>query len=238
MKSLISFVIFCSVSLILLVQFSYSQEAAENLLEKVEVKFLLSAEPTPESVGFDYKKSFWKVEYQLYLTDSATLEKIGRCKRDEDYKLICPLSSTLNADINKKIRKTSIRIAKGEFKKKPLLSESNREVAIPIQLSAEAIDIFKKARTSENNPAFILFIKSEIFTRVLYRARFGNELSNSFRFKNEYSTSIVSPLKSYNKDKTLRDYLDVGTFEISSTLVRAEDCTLRLYPFTFQSGEK
>lgn len=233
MKNLVSFFGICSIWIILLAQFSFAQVASENLLEKVEVKFLLSGEPTPESVGFDYRKSFWKIEYQLHLTDSRTLEKIGRCERDEDYKLICPLSSTLNPKLDNQIRQTSIRIAKGKFTKKQLLADSKREVVIPIRLSAEVIDIFNNARTSENNPTFVLFVKSEIFTRVLYPARFGNKLSNSFRFKNDSSTSIVRPLKIYNKDKTFRDFWNVETFGVSSTLVRAEDCTIRVAPFNF-----
>ncbi len=231
MKNFISFFFICSIWIILLVQFSSAQDATENLLEKIDVKFILNVEPTPESVGFDYRKSYWKVEYQLYLTDSQALEKLGRCKRDENYRLDCPLNPTKKVDED--IRKTSIRIAKGKFKKKPLSSNSNREVTIPIQLSAEVIDIFNKARTSDNNPTFVLFVKSKVFTGVLYQAGFGNKLSNNFRFKNDYSTSIVRPLKIYNKDKTFRDFWNVGTFGVSSTLVRAEDCTLRLYPFNF-----
>lgn len=233
MKNLSFPLVICSIGIILLAQFSFAQDSTGNLLEKVEVKFLLDGEPTPESVGFDYRKGYWKLEYQLYLTDSQTLEKIGRCKRDEDYKLVCPLSSTLNPKIDKEIRRNSIRIAKGKFMKKQLLADSKREVVIPIRLSAELIDIFNKARTSENNPTFVLFVKSEIFTRVLYPARFGNKLSNSFRFKNDSSTSIVRPLKIYNKDKTFRDFWNVETFGVSSTLVRAEDCTIRVAPFNF-----
>lgn len=231
MKNLISFFFICSIWIILLTQFSLAQDATENLLEKVEVKFFLNADPTPESVGFDYRKSYWKLEYQLYLTDSLTLEKIGRCKRDEDYKLDCILASPIKVD--EQIKKTSIRIAKGKFKKKPLLPDSSREITIPIQLSAEVIDIFNKARTSENNPTFVLFVKGKIFTKVLYKAGFGNEYSNSFRFKDEYSTSIVRPLKFYNKDKTFRDFWNIKTFGISPTIFRAENCTIRVAPSNF-----
>ncbi|CAN5185761.1 hypothetical protein BH20ACI1_BH20ACI1_22660 [soil metagenome] len=231
MKNFISFFFICSIWIILLVQFSSAQDATENLLEKVEVKFFLNAEPTPESVGFDYRKSYWKVEYELYLTDSLTLEKIGRCERDEDYKLDCILKPPKKVD--EEIKKTSIRIAKGKFKKKPLSSESNREVVIPINLSAEVIDIFNKARTSDNNPTFVLFVKGKTFTKVLYEDKFGNEYSNSYRFKYNYSTSIVRPLKFYNKDKTFRDFWNVKTFGLSPTISRAEDCTIRVYPSNF-----
>lgn len=231
MKNLISFSFVCSIWIILFVQFSSSQDAAENLLEKVEVKFFLNAEPTPESVGFDYRKSYWKLEYQLYLTDSLILEKIGRCERDENYKLVCPLKPPKKVD--EKIKKDSIRIAKGKFKKKPLLSDSNREVVIPIQLSAEVIDTFNQARTSDNNPTFVLFIKEKIFAKVLYKAGFGNKFSNSFRFKDDYSTSIIRPLKIYHKDKTFRDFWNVKTFGVSRNIFRAEDCTIRVAPFNF-----
>ncbi len=231
MKKLTSFFFVGSIWIILLVQFSSAKDATENLLEKVEVKFSLFSDPTPESVGFDYRKSYWKVEYQLYLTDSLTLEKIGRCERNDNYKLDCILNPPQKVD--EEIKKSSIRIAKGKFKKKPLSSESNREVTIPIKLSAEVVDIFNKARTYDNNPTFVLFVKGKTFTKVVYEAKFGNEYSNSYRFKNNYSTSIVRPLKFYNKDKTFRDYWNVKTFGLSHTISRAEDCTIRVYPSNF-----
>ena len=58
-----------------------AQNETLNLLEKVDLTFSLSGEPAPADVGFDNPKSSWKLKYELYLTDFAELEKIGRCQK-------------------------------------------------------------------------------------------------------------------------------------------------------------
>ena len=75
MKNLISFFVICLIWISLATPFSFAQDRAENLLEKVELKFSLSGDPTPENVGFGYRKSYWRLEYELVLTDSSTLIK-------------------------------------------------------------------------------------------------------------------------------------------------------------------
>jgi len=197
MKNPISYFVGCLILISLLTIFSSAQEATENLLEKVSLNFSFVAEPTAESVGFNNPKSYWMLEYELVLTDSLTLEKIGRCRRTADYKLNCLLNT--NKKLDKQIRKISTRIAKSKFKKKDLLPDSNREVEIPIQLSAEVIDIFNKAVDSDNNPTFVLFVKTKAFTKTL----------DKVKFKTKYLTSRVYPLKFYRSDKTVNGFWNI-----------------------------
>ncbi len=208
MKNLFSCIIICSIWICLLTTFSLAQDSAENLLEKVDLGFSLSGEPTPESVGFDNSKSYWILEYELVLTDSFTLEKIGRCHRNETYQLDCPLNTSKK--LNKQIRKISTRIAKGKFKKQGLLADSSRDIKVPIQLSAEVIDIFNKAVTSNNNPTFVLFVKTKAFTKT----------SDKVKFKKKFSTSGVHPLKFYRSDKTFNNFWNIKIFGVSFNLQR------------------
>ena len=214
MKNLISYFVGCLILISLLTTFSPAQGATENLLEKVSLNFSFVAEPTAESVGFDNPKSYWTLEYELVLTDSLTLEKIGRCRRTADYKFECPLNK--NKKLDKQIRKISTRIVKSKFKKKELLSDSNREVEIPIQLSAEVIDIFNKAASSDNNPTFVLFAKTKAFTKT----------SEKVKFKKKFSTSRVYPLKFYRSDKTFDNFWNVKNLGYSFG-VRREGSTIK-----------
>lgn len=212
--------------------FSAAQNATENLIEKVDLKFSLTGEPTPEKVGFGNRRSYWKLYYELVLTDSLRLEKIGRCKRTEEYKLSCPLDTAGKFD--KEIRRVSSRIAKGKFKKKGLLLELNREVVIPIKLSREVIDIFNKAVNSDDNPTFIFFVKTKAFTKIVSKSKFGNKYSTTFKFKNNFSTSMVRPLKAYHRDRTFKLFWNVRSFGMSFGIYRDEDCIVRGFrPFKF-----
>jgi len=215
MKNLISCFVICSILISLLATFSPAQDATENLIDKVSLKFSLSGEPTAASVGFDNSKSYWALEYELVLSDSLTLEKIGRCHRTETYKFDCPLNTGKKLD--KQIRKISTRIAKSKFKKKELLSDSNRDVEIPIQLSAEVIDIFNKAVTSDNNPTFVLFVKAKIYTKTLDKVKFKKKFSKS---------GSVHPLKFYRKDKTFDNFWNIKNLGVSFSLQR-KDKTIR-----------
>lgn len=208
MKDLIFCSVICLIWTSLFTTFSFAQNSTENLIEKVDLVFSLSGDPTPESVGFNNLKSYWNLEYELVLTDSAALEKIGRCQRTEDYKLNCPLNT--NKKLDKKIRRISTRIAKGKFKKKPLLSNSNRDVEISTLLSAEIIDIFNKAVNSEANPTFVLFVKTKAFTRT----------SDKVKFKKRISTSGVHPLKFYRSDKTFEGFWNIKKLGVFLSLER------------------
>jgi hypothetical protein len=212
MKNLISYFVVCLIWISLFTTFSLAQVAPENLIEKVGLRFSLSGEPTPESVGFDNPKSYWALEYELVLTDSFTLEKIGRCHRNENYKFICPLNTGKKLD--KQIRKISTRIAKGKFKKQGLFAGSSRDIEIQIQLSAEVIDIFNKAVTADNNPTFVLFVKAKIYTKT----------SDKVKFKKKFSRSGgVYPLKFYKKDKTFDNFWNIKNLGMSFSLQRRDN---------------
>lgn len=210
MKNLISLLVTFLIWTSLSAPFLLAQNSTENLLEKVDLNFSLSGKPTPEAVGFDNPKSYWKLEYELVLTDSLILEKLGRCNRAQSIQLDCPVITDKKLD--KKIRKISIRIAKGKFDKKELISDSSREVVIPIQLSAEVVNIFNQAITSDSNPTFVLFIKTKSFTKDI----------SKMKFKKKFSTSGVHPLKFYRTDKTF-DFWNIKSFGAYFSIYKQED---------------
>ena len=212
MKNLISYFVVCLIWVTLFTTFSLAQDAPENLLDKVDLKFSLSGEPTPESVGFDNPKSYWTLEYELVLSDSFTLEKIGRCHRNETYQLVCPLNTGKKLD--KQIRKISTPIAKGKFKKQGLIADLTRDIEVPVQLSAEVIDIFNKAVTSNNNPSFVLFVKAKIYTKTLDKVKFKKKISRS---------GNVYPLKFYKEDKTFNNFWNIKKLGVSFSLQRQDN---------------
>jgi hypothetical protein len=202
----------------LLVQAIFAQDQNKNLIEKVDILFSMPAEPTPESVGFDNPKSYWKLEYELVLSDSFVLERLGRCERTpQDYnRLNCPLEKI--GKFGKKMRKGALPIAKGEFVKHGPMSEADREVVIPVRLTPEVVDIFNKSVGADKvNPTFILFVKTKASTRAADKAK----------FKRKLKTEGIHPLKIYNADKTFNDYWNVTKIGISLSLSRGEDGKIR-----------
>lgn len=197
-------------ALIVFANFASAQNSPDNLLEKVELKFYLDGEPTPEDVGFVDPKSNWKLEYELLLIDSAELEKIGRCHRNEVRRFICP--NVYNQNLDRKIKKISTRIVKGKFSNKPLMPDSNREVTIPVQLSPEVIAIFNRAETVvEENPTFVLFIKTNVSTKNAAKVK----------FKKKFSTNGIHPLKSYAYDKIT--FWNVRSFGVALGISKSEN---------------
>lgn len=188
-----------------------AQDTKINLIEKIDLHFSLSADPTPESVGFDNPKSLWEVEYELFLSDSFELEKLGRCYRNETYRFVCP--NEASKKVNKQIRKSSMRIAGEKIVKRGPFSEADREISIPLQLSPEVIEIFNKAVRSDSNPTFVLFVKTRTYVRT----------ADKLKLKKKFSTSGVHPLKFYNLDKTFNDYWNVTKIGLSFGVRRTED---------------
>lgn len=211
MKKRFFFLVICSFWMIFLAHFSPAQETSENLLDEIELKFFLAGNPTNELVGFDNPKSSWVLEYELFLTDSAKLEELGRCQRTEDYKLSCLLETSKALD--KRVRKISTRLLKGKFKKTQLLLQSNREVRIPFTLPAPIIDIFNKAQTDNSNPTFVLFIKTKASTKT----------SEKIKFKKKTIGSRVYPLKSFLPDKSFGAYWNVRSFGVSLSIQRRKN---------------
>lgn len=203
---------------VLLVFFATANCAQENtnLLEKVNLKFTLSAEPTAEDVGFNNPKSSWNVKYDLYLIDFSELEKLGRCSRDEYNRHIClPMK---NKKLDKRIRKKSMKISKGNFTEKSLAAEAGREVAIPVNLQPNVIEIYNQAaKMPERNPAFVLFVTTKVSTKNSARAK----------LKRKYSVNGIKPLKMADSNKTF-EFWDVRNLSLNITIAKQENGQLRL----------
>jgi hypothetical protein len=193
-----------------------AQTESANLLEKIELKFYLSADPSPVEVGFDNLKSFWQLDFELFLTDSAELEKLGRCERNETKQLNCFIQS--NKKLDKKIKKISLLINKGKFKKTQLSSETDREVTIPVQLPAAVIETYNQAvKIFEKNPTFVLFIKTKASMKTAAK----------LKFKKKLLTSRVFPLKTYAVENNGFDFWNVRSLAVGFTIRKGEDGKLR-----------
>jgi hypothetical protein len=197
---------------------AFAQQPEENLLDKVELNFELFGDPDPGEAGFNDPKSYWKVEYELMLTDFAELVKIGRCRQLENLHLYCPLSN--DKKMVKKIRKLSIALARGQFVKTGLAAEESRDIKIPVDLSAEAIEIYNRAETGVNNPTFVLYIKTRAKTKNAAGAK----------FKKSTWTTHIRPLKFYNQDKTF-GFWNVRSIGVSFGIVRTDDGKLAGFRF-------
>jgi hypothetical protein len=197
----------------LLASFLPAQNTNQNLLEKVDLHFSMPGEPTPEKVGFDNPKSYWKLKYELVLSDSFTLEKIGRCMRDlPDTRLYCPLNK--DGKLGKKIKKGTIPIAKGEFIRRGPMSEADREVTIPVALTPEVIDIFNRSVGIDTvNPTLILFVKTKASTRT----------ADKVKFKKKLTTEGIHPLKFYYPDMKFADYWNITKIGLTLGLTRSDD---------------
>lgn len=196
---------------------AFAQSAQENLLEKVELRFTLEGEPTPKDVGFDNPKSYWKLKYELYLTDFAELEKMGRCRTDDLGRGIC--LPVYNKKLDKTIKKNSALIKKGGFSKKSLSHQANREITVPVYLQPEFIEVFNLAvKIPAKNPTFVLFINAKASTKN----------SSKARFKKKYAIEGVKPLKFAGSNET-KEYWNIKVLSLSLTITKDENG--RLYGF-------
>lgn len=208
--------VICLICTLLLAAASFAQTPQKNLLESVEMQFSMPGEPTPEKVGFDNPKSYWKVKYELVLSDSFTLEKIGRCRRNlPDTRLYCPLNR--DGKLGKRMKKGTIPIKKGEFIRRGPMSEADREVTIPVALTPEVIDIFNRSVGVDGvNPTLILFVKTKASTRTADKAK----------FKKKLTTEGIHPLKFYYPDMKFADYWNITKIGLTLGLTRSEDGTI------------
>jgi hypothetical protein len=192
-----------------------TKEISSNLLEKVDLKFDLSGIPKPEDVGFDDPKSSWKLKYELRLSDEKTvrdlqLEMYANCKDGDAERQKCV--SKANKKLSKKYKKVALFISEGEFQKTRLSSESSREIVIPINFTPEVTNIFNRAAASDDNPIFILQIKSKVAAKT------------SAKTKVRYKTSIrfAYPLKLKQKDGSFEFY-NITTFGASVRVNKKDD---------------
>lgn len=193
----------------------FAQSKQENLLEETNLQFFLEGEPTPQDVGFDNPKSYWKVNYELYLTDFSEMEKLGLVKTENGLKYIAPIVQ--NKRNNKRIKKKSTKILKGNFTKKSLLSEANREVIIPVNLPPDVIQIYNQAaEIPEKNPTFVLFIAEKIFVK--------NSAKTKLKYK--YFLTDFSSLKHSGSNKT-GEYWNVKIMSLRVKIYKTNDGKLK-----------
>ena len=194
----------------------FAQTKQENLLENVEIKFTLESEPTPQDVGFDNPRSFWKVKYELYLTDFSEMEKLELRQIHNNLKYLSPI--VRDKSFNKPIKKKSIKISKGNFTKKPLSTETNREVIIPVNLPPNVIEIYNQAvKIPEKNPTFVLFISEKI--SVINSA--------GAKLKERYLITGFRPLK-HSASNQNYEYWNVRNISLNIGVARREDGKLQL----------
>ncbi|HEX8733822.1 MAG TPA: hypothetical protein VF721_00775 [Pyrinomonadaceae bacterium] len=203
--------------ILLLALSSFAQNPAENLLENTNLHFFLVGDPTPQDVGFDNPKSFWKIKYELYLTDFSEIKKLGLSKSDNNREYIPPIIR--NKSYNKRLRKKSTKISEGIFTKKSLSNETNRQAVIQINLAPEVIEIFNQAtKIPERNPTFVLFVTEKVSVKNSARAK----------LKEKYLITGFRPLKHAASNQTF-DYWDVRNISLTTTIVKQENGRLRLY---------
>lgn len=193
---------------------SFAQKQSENLLENVEVKFILQGDPTPQAVGFDNPKSYWKVKYELYLTDFSEPEKLGLSGVYDGYKYITPVIE--NKKLNKQIKKKSTRILTGSFTKKMLLNEANREIVILVNLPQNIVEIFNQAKNTEKNPTFVIFNTQKVYVK--------NSAKSKLKRKQFFIDFV--PLKMIRVDQQMK-YRDVKTMHLNTTITKRENGTLQ-----------
>lgn len=166
-------------------------EKLESPSDEVNLKFALGADPTPEDVGFDEPKSYWKFSYELRFLENpkAALEKSGFKYRQEN-----PNENAAeraegiersNNQYDKTWKKFGIRAAKGKISKTSLISGENREIIIPIQLPLEIKNILAQANSTNAFPDFRIQIKGKIYSRT----------KSNLKFKQKFSQSYTCPTK-------------------------------------------
>lgn len=189
----------------------FAQKQSENLLENVEIKFVLLGDPTPQDVGFDNPKSYWKVEYQLYLTDFSEPEKLGLSGINDGYKYLTPVIE--NKKLNKQIKKKSTKILKGSFTKKMLLTDANRETVLLVNLPQNIVEVFNQAKINlEINPTFVLFTTQKVYVK--------NSAKNKLKRK-QFLIDFV-PLRLIRDDRQIK-YRDLKSMTLKTKIIKKEN---------------
>ena len=163
-----------------------SEEKLESPYDEVNLKFGLDANPTPEEVGFDNPKSYWKFSYELRFLENekAAQEKLG-------YKYFQENSGENNAERAKRIernnkqynkvwKKFGVVAGKGKVSKISLLSVESRELFIPVELSPEIKNVLARANSLNEFPEFRVLIKGKIYSKTKSNLMFKQKISSSY----------------------------------------------------------
>jgi len=162
------------------------EEKLESPYEEVNLKFALDANPSPEDVGFDNPKSYWKFSYELRFLESekAAQEKLG-------YKYWQENPGESNAERTKRIEKNNkqynkvwkkfgVLAGKGKVSKISLLSEESRELFIPVQLSSAIKNVLARANSLNEFPNFRVLIKGKIYSKTKSNLVFKQKILSSY----------------------------------------------------------
>ncbi len=161
-------------------------EKLESPYDEINLRFALGADPTPESVGFDEPKSYWKFSYELRFLENekSALEKSGfqywRENPNENAAERAKGIERNNRQLDKAWKKFGIRAAKGKIWKTSLLSEENRGIIIPVQLSLEIKNILARANSTNAFPDFRIQIKGKIYSKTKSNLKFKQKFLQSY----------------------------------------------------------
>lgn len=157
------------------------------------VAFVLDGTPTPDAVGFDSPKSYWKFSYELRFLGDGNKEFELQKKISGDKPEKTNWTRKQNKLLDRKIRKASILVTKGKIKKRPLTSVKDRELLIPVKLTPEVQRIIADSAGSDHNPEFIIYVKGKLSTKT----------TSGLKFKEKYSTRFPCPVKIRSLDRKL-----------------------------------
>lgn len=193
---------------------SFAQNQSGNLLENIEMKFILQGDPTAQAVGFDNPKSYWKVKYELYLTDFSEPEKLGLSGLYDGYKYLAPVID--NKKLNKQIKKKSTVILTGSFTKKMLLNEANREITVLVNLPQSVVEVFNQAKNTGRNPTFVIFNTQKVSVK--------NSAGSKLKRKQFFIDFV--PLKMIRNDLQIK-YRNLRAMHLNTTITKREDGKLQ-----------
>lgn len=162
----------------------------------VTAAFVLDGTPTPESVGFDNPKSYWKFSYELRFLDDGSKEfelweKIDAKFKNGSNKPVSP--SKRSKLLDRGVKRASVLVTKGKIKRRPLTSPQNREILIPVKLTSQIQQIIAESAGSDRNPEFIIYVKGKLSTRT----------TSGLKFKEKYAISFSCPVKIRSLDRKL-----------------------------------
>lgn len=188
---------------------------SSNLLDKINLTFDLEGLPKPEDVGFEDAKSKWKFNYELRLSDEKTINDLrlrlyDNCRQNTPTYQKC--MSKANKNFSNKLKKVSQLITKGKFEKKGISEQLNREMVIPVKFTSNVVEIFNRANETQENPTFILRVKSKVSAKTV----------NEKKYNRKQSLSFIYPLKIQRKDGSF-DYYNIISFGATVRIYRDND---------------
>lgn len=154
--------------------------SAQDVLDKVTVKFSLSTLPTLAAVGFDNPAGSWKVKYAMRVFDSETYKEDVK-KSPASFKPV---------KLKTKYKKRGVLVAKGGFKKTDLSNDANKTFSTDLVFN----DKVRQMLLSKDSYTFLF--------RVQYRLK-SDSLKKRFKNDTEFPIPAVSNGSLDLADKTI-----------------------------------